>query len=88
MDAVFLAEDTYARDFLKKLVVRLKEAGLAPANMNVRDLYSSYGKVKKCSPKLGRLVRVAVGAVDRIVIFIDADGADREEVRRETVPST
>jgi len=69
-----IAEDTYAAKFLEGIIERLNNAKIIPQEIKIVYLRSAYGVGNVCSTKTRRIINSWEDKVDKILLFMDADG--------------
>jgi len=56
---------------------------IIPQEIEIGDIKSTYGMGNIYSPKTERIIRAWEEKIDKILIFMDADGRPIEDMRRE-----
>ena len=80
-----LCEDAHGFKFFQKLVQRLKEAGIIPESINVKEKKHTNGMINPRNPKVRRVIAAMLSnkSCDKVIVLLDADGRGAEKVEKE-----
>ncbi|BAB67034.1 hypothetical protein [Sulfurisphaera tokodaii] len=78
-----LTEDTYAPAFIEGVIKRLIELKVVNSEIYICKGKDTYRKIQLCTDKMRRIIKNIIDKCDKILIFQDADGRNREEVYEE-----
>ena len=78
-----LTEDTYAPAFIEGVIKRLVELKVFNTEIYICKGKDTYRKIQLCTDKIRRIAKNIIDKCDKILIFQDADGRNREEVYEE-----
>jgi len=78
-----IAEDTYAVKFLEGIIKRLNDAKIIAQEIKIIRSRSTYGVGNVCNAKTRRIIDAWEDEVDKILLFMDADGMPIEDKIKE-----
>lgn len=83
ISVALLTEDTYAPIFIERVIRRAIHDGIINRNITICKSRNTYRKIQPCTDKIRRIVKTIIDLCDKILIFQDADGRNRDEVFEE-----
>ncbi|MEO0134103.1 MAG: hypothetical protein ABIK72_05045 [candidate division WOR-3 bacterium] len=72
-----ICEDTYGKEFFKKLTEKLKKQNRISKSLSIDVTHLNS---TKCNSKLTRVIKANIDEYDKIIIITDADGQDKNEI--------
>ncbi|BDB99822.1 hypothetical protein [Saccharolobus caldissimus] len=83
ISVALLTEDTYAPEFIERLIMRAIHDGIINRNITICKSRNTYRKIQPCIDKMRRIVKTIIDLCDKILIFQDADERYRDKVFEE-----